>query len=376
MASPPAKSLPSWVLIVLVVNAAIAALGVLLAIIVEVVGSDVTTSVRVTYLVLGILFALASSLSIGALLGLVGRDRWAPFAGWASVGTLALTLVGIPFAAAAGWGLVSASKSQAGTQPKPGGGTRVVGTVLVMVVMLVISGTTSTWGWTHPVFTASVTPSPSPSSHVCTIEQPDTAITAAAAGAACGFAISSPVAELDCRSVTSPPPALSAVSWDYNKKAAGGTATMTMDSSGCHFVSNAYFVASELVSKNNLAPGSTLMVADLVPVAGAIGMRFLFGCDGTGCTIAELYLPDNTVDVWEDGKDLISHPVTIRTGANRLVMVVNQQLIRVWFNGTLITTQAQDRSHGSGLYGLSMISLDKTGPVRMDALQFAVYSLS
>ena len=71
-----------------------------------------------------------------------------------------------------------------------------------------------------------------------------------------------------------------------------------------------------------------------------------------------------------------SQPVTVRTGANRLVMVVNQQLIRVWFNGTLITTQAQDRSHGSGLYGLSLISLDKTGPVRMDALRFAVYSLS
>ena len=99
-------------------------------------------------------------------------------------------------------------------------------------------------------------------------------------------------------------------------------------------------------------------------------------CSNTGCTIAELYLPDNTVDVWEDGKDLISEDVTVRTGANRLMMAVQKSQIRVWFNGTLITTQPQTRTHGSGLYGLSLLSLDKTGPVKMDSLQFAVYRVS
>ena len=376
MAPPPARSMPSWVLIVLAVNAAISALGVLFAIIVNITGSDLSTSTRVTWLLLGILFAIASALSIGALLGLIGRDGWAPVAGWASVGTLALTIVGIPFAAAAGWGLVSASKAQAGAQPKPGGPMRAVGTALVMVVMLVITGTASTWGWTHPVLTSSVTPAHSPSPSVCAMAQPGSQITASAAGGVCGFAVSTTLVELDCRRVTAPPSALNAISWDYNKKAEGGTATLAMDNGGCHFAAPSYFVASELVSDVNLAPGDTVMVADLVPVEGKVGMRFLYGCDGTGCTIAELYLPDNTVDVFEDGKDLISHDVTVHTGANRLMLAVQKLQIRVWFNGTLITTQTQTRTHAAGLYGLSLISLDKTGPVRMDSLQFAVYRVT
>ena len=56
MAPPPAKPTPSWVLIVLAVNAAVAALGVVFAIIVNITGPDMTTSVRVTWLALGIFF--------------------------------------------------------------------------------------------------------------------------------------------------------------------------------------------------------------------------------------------------------------------------------------------------------------------------------
>lgn len=374
-AAPPRPAVPTWVLIVLAVSAGIAALGLLVSAI-NLASPDLSTTDRWTRLLLAVLLALASSLSLGALLGLTGRDRWAPAMGWAAVGSLAVTLCGIPLAAAAGWGLYSASNRQAGSAPKPGGELRLGGTVLALVAMLALSGSTAAWGWTHQNESGGPVPKTSPTPTACTVVQPEAPITASAAGGLCGFSLGARIVQLDCHGVTAPPPGLKTTSYDYSKNA-NSTGGLSMDGQQCHLTAPSYRVQTSVGAAESIPAGDVVMIADLVPTRPLQDIIFglAYECDSTDCIYVDIDTRDNTLNVWDDDKSLVSQHVDIRSDTNRLVMVMHQQEIRTWLNGHLVATQTALRVHGSGKYWLHVESLDKTNPVRMDFLQFAVFHL-
>jgi serine/threonine protein kinase len=382
-AAPAARKpgLPMWVLVVLAVGAALAALALVFAISVNLFATAMTATDRWSYLGLTLLFALATAAPIAALIGLAGRDRWAPTAAWAAIGTLALTVCGIPLAAAAAWGLYRTPTNEIVTRErKPGGGMRVGSAAGLVALLLIIGTSTVAWGWTHPATTASnntplVTVSPSPTA--CVIAEPGGAVDATAANALCGFGLSAPVVDVNCRTASALPPELASFSRDNNKSEVGGGGTFSMDSSGCHFTSPSYFISSRMESVNDLPVGDTVMVADVIPAtSGNYDFDFLYGCDTTGCIEAAVFTSDSTLQVFDDGKSLVSEHVTIKAGkTNRLMMTVQQKQIRVWFNGTIITTQSAARLHDTGLYIFELTSFDKTGSVHMDAVRFAVYRL-
>lgn len=375
-AAPPRPPAPAWVLIVLAVSAGLAAVGLLVSA-VNLASPELSTTDRWTRLLLAVLLALASSLSLGTLLGLMGRDRWAPAMGWAAVGSLAVTLCGIPLAAAAGWGLYSASNRQAGSMPKPGGAVRLGGTALVLTAMLVLSGSTAAWGWTHPSATAGPISTPSPTPSGCAIMQAGSPVTAGAVGGQCGFKLGQRVVQVDCSGVTALPPALKATSYDYEKKAAA-SGGLSMDGQACHLTAPSYRVETGVVAADPLPVGDVLMLADLVPTRPLSPMWFGFdyACDATGCLSVFVDTRDSTLNVWDDSTSLLSQHIDLAPETNRLVVVVHQQEIRTWLNGNLIATMTALRVHGPGKYWLTVENLDKkSSPLRMDFLQFAVFRL-
>jgi hypothetical protein len=371
--------LPKWVYVVLWVGVVAGALGVIWSIEQNLAG---TSSNRWLFLTLGVLSAIAGSAAIAAILGLAARDQWGPTAGWITVAAFALTLLLAPLAAAVGWGLVQLPKSQlVSAERRPGGGRRAGSAALVAAVTLALVGSTAAWGWTHPAGTVAAGPSPSPSPTICAIAQPDSPITASAAGGLCAFNLGSPIVRLDCRAVTAPPPALKAVSYDYSKNTSGvlgGGGTLSMDSQGCHMTAPAYKIEEDLVSVDSLPAGDVLMLADLVPAQPVpkFSVDFFYGCDTVGCIDTYIWTPDSTLNILEDSTSLVSQHIDLRVGSNRLMMVVHQKEIRVWLNGNLIATESALRTHGAGKYYLTMESRSTTGPVRLDILQYYVFHLA
>ena len=121
-----------------------------------------------------------------------------------------------------------------------------------------------------------------------------------------------------------------------------------------------------------------MMLADFVPTQPAkkFDFSFFYSCDTTGCIDADIYTPDNTVNVYDDAKLLGSQHVDLRAGTNRLMMVMHDKEVRVWVNGTLMTTQTALRAHTGGKYWLAFESRDTTGSVGVDLLNFAVFRLA
>ena len=374
-AAPPRSAVPAWVLIVLAVSAGLAALGLLVAAI-NLASPDLSTADRWTRLLLAVLLALASSLSLGALIGLMGRDRWAPAIGWAAVGTLAVTLCGIPLAAAAGWGLYSASKRQTGSVPKPGGELRLGGTALVLVAMLALSGSTAAWGFSRPNEASGQAPHPSPTPTSCVIVQQGSPVNAGAAGGLCGFHLGLPLSQLICAGNTAPPPVLKTISYDYSKSAdaSGG---LGMDGRQCHLTAPSYKVQTSVGAVDRIPAGDLFMLADLAPTRPLQAMifGFTFACDSKDCLYVDIDTRDSSLTVWDDDTKLGRTDIAIGPGTNRLVMAMHQQEIRVWLNGQLVSTKTPNRVHEAGKYYLDVENLDKNAPVRMDLLEFDVFRL-
>ena len=62
-------------------------------------------------------------------------------------------------------------------------------------------------------------------------------------------------------------------------------------------------------------------------------------------------------------------------GVNRLVAVEQGQVVRVWFNGTLVATQTLTRAHAAGNFDWTLVSYEKTKSVEAVLTQFGVYKL-
>ena len=369
---PPVRrsGLASWVSIVLWVGVAFGVATIITAAVIEIGGSELETSDRVLWLLVGIAGALAASLCLAAVLGLGARDRWGPAIAWTSVAVLAITVVGAPLAAAVGWGLSQAKGQLVDTQPRPGSGMRLGSAGIAAVLTLLVASSTSVWGWTHSDVTTNVSSTP------CTILQAGTALASSAVGSECpNFAVASNAFKLDCRTVASLPSSLIQGSWDFNKSVDGGGATIAVRTDGCHFDSPAYNVEGYVKSASTLDAGPLLLVADFVPPAAAGDVGFLFGCDGH-CIDADLDTETNKVYVFEDGNKLVEQQVQPLAGTNRLVVVYQGQKVRVWLNGTMVTTENITRVHGAGNYYWFHISYDKSKPVDSLLLQMAIYKLA
>jgi serine/threonine protein kinase len=363
--------LASWVSIVLWVGVAFGVATIITAAVIEIGGSELQTSDRVFWLLVGIAGALATSLCLAAVLGLGARDRWGPAIAWTSVAVLAITVVGAPLAAAVGWGLSQAKGQLVDTQPRPGSGMRLGSAGIAALLTLLIASSTSVWGWTH---TSDVTTDVSTTP--CTILQAGSALAASAVGSECpNFAVSSDAFKLDCRTIASLPSSLVQGSWDFNKSVDGGGATIAVRTDGCHFDAPAYNVEGYLKSASTLDAGPLLLVADFVPPAAAGDVGFLFGCDGH-CIDADLDTETNKVYLFEDGNKLVEQQVQPLSGTNRLVVVYQGQKVRVWLNGTMVTTESITRVHGAGNYYWFHISYDKSKPVDSMLIQMAIYKLA
>jgi hypothetical protein len=366
------------VFVVLWVGVAGGAVGVIWSILQNVAGTNMSASDRWFFLALGVLSAIAAAAAIGATLGLTARDQWGPTAGWITVGAFALTIVLAPLAAAVGWGLVQVPKNQlVSAERRPGGGRRAGSAALVAALALALVGSAAAWGSAHPLTTA-LTPTPSPSPTGCAIAQAGSPMTATAGGGLCGFQLGLPVVALDCKSASSLPAEIHSLSFNDAKAVSGtGGATFSRDGGGCHFASPSYEIDSRLESVNDLSPGDTVFVADFVsPPTGTLTFGFLFGCDGNGCLQADFSMPDATVETFDGSKSLGSQFRAPRVGTNRLMVMIRQKQITVWFNGTIVTTATVLRSHAAGSYSLYMESFDKTKAVSAVALQFAIYRLA
>jgi hypothetical protein len=297
--------------------------------------------------------------------------------GWASVAALGITIVGAPLAAAVGWGLAQAPRTQlVADQPRRGGGTRLlVGSLTGALLLMAMSGATA-WGWTHP-FNPGTTSSNNRPLVACNIIKPDAAIDTSSVGTDCGFSLGAPVVQLDCKGVTAPPAPIHAVSHDDDAGNYGGKATLSIDSAGCQLSSPTYHVDARLESTANLDKGDTLLVADfLPPQTGAFSDGFLYACDNTGCVDVFLYMPDSDIYVYDDSNQLLLQHVTTRVGTNRLVIAAQGLKLRVWFNGDLIGTETVGRAHDAGTYCFYMESDDKTAAVNTNLLKMALYRLT
>ncbi len=370
---PPVRrsGLASWVSIVLWVGVALGVATIVTAAVIGIGGSELQTSDRVLWLLVGIAGALATSLCLAAVLGLGARDRWGPAIAWTSVAVLAITVVGAPLAAAVGWGLSQAKGQLVDTQPRPGSGMRLGSAGIAAVLTLLVASSTSVWGWTHASdATTDVSSTP------CTILQAGTALASSAVGSECpNFAVASDAFKLDCRSVASLPSSLVQGSWDFNKSVDGGGATIAVRTDGCHFDAPAYNVEGYVKSASTLDAGPLLLVADFVPPALAGDVGFLFGCDGH-CIDADLDTETNKVYLFEDGNKLVEQQVQPLSGTNRLVVVYQGQKVRVWLNGTMVTTENITRVHGAGNYYWFHVSYDKSKPVDSMLIQMAIYKLA
>jgi len=370
---PPVRrsGLASWVSIVLWVGVAFGIATIITAAVIEIGGSELETSDRVLWLLVGIAGALAASLCLAAKLGLGARDRWGPAIAWTSVAVLAITVVGAPLAAAVGWGLSQAKGQLVDTQPRPGSGMRLGSAGIAAVLTLLVASSTSIWGWTHASdVTTDVSSTP------CSILKAGTALASSAVGSECpNFAVASNAFKLDCRTVASLPSSLVQGSWDFNKSVDGGGATIAVRTDGCHFDAPAYNVEGYVKSASTLDAGPLLLVADFVPPASPGDVGFLFGCDGH-CIDADLDTETNKVYLFEDGNKLVEQQVQPLSGTNRLVVVYQGQKVRVWLNGTMVTTESITRVHGAGNYYWFHISYDKSKPVDSMLIQMAIYKLA
>ena len=365
--------LPSWVTIVLWAGVVLGVATIITAAIIEIGGSGLQTSDRVFWLLAGIVGSLATSLSLAAVLGLRARDRWGPAMAWTSVAVLAITVIGAPLAAAVGWGLSQAKGQLVDAQPRPGSGMRLSGAGTAALLTLLIASSTAAWGWTHAsaggsTLTGNTTP--------CAVLQPGTQLAESAVGSQCpGFSVASTAFQLDCRTIASLPNSMDQGSYDLNKNADGGGATIAVRTDGCHFDSPAYNVESYIRSVSTLDVGPLLLVADFVPPAAAGDVGFLFGCDGH-CVDADLDTENKEVYLFEDGNKLVEQQVQPLAGPNRLVVVYQGQKVRVWLNGNLVTTESITRVHGAGHYYWFHLSYEKSTPVDSTLIQMAVYKLA
>lgn len=370
--------IPTWVAIVLWLGVALGVATLITAAIYDLGGTDMASSDRVVWLLIGILGALAIAIPMAAALGLGARDKWGPAMGWTSVAILALTVIGAPLAAAVGWGMAQAKGTLVGEQSRPGSGMRLGSASAVAVVALILTAATSAWGWTHP-FSAGANPAasttPSPSSTPCNILKPDTVLAATAVGTECGFSVASPVVQLHCRAVSALPSNLTSGSFDIDKNTSGGGATVTFHNDGCRAQSPAYDVEAYIESVDKLDPGPLLLVTDFVPPTAQGDIGFLWGCDGTGCSDADFDTANNSIYVFEDGKRLLAQQVTPLAGVNRLAVVAQNQQIKVWFNGTLVATQSITRTHNAGTFDWTLVSYEKAKPVEAVLTQLGVYKL-
>jgi serine/threonine protein kinase len=372
---PARVGTPFWVILTLWAGVALGVLGLIFAIVYALFVADMSDSDRWIWLLVGVLSVIAFASSLAALLGLGARDRWGPMMGWASVATLALTIIGSPLAAGVGWGLAQASKGQlVAEQPRPGGAMRLGGAATAGVLLLLTMSIATAWGWTHP-FTSG-TPVSNTTPTQCTILQADTPMTPSAVGSDCGFHVTSTLVQTDCRTITALPSTLIAGSLDADKGVDGGGGTFKPDSAGCHLVAPTYHIEEYLISSATLAPGDTLMVADfgLPSIGGNFG--FLYACDSPGCIEGSFHLSDNTINVFDDATPLISQVVTPNVGTNRLMMAVQGKQVKVWINGHLVATETAARSHLAGKYYMFMESESKTASVEVIALQYAVYRIA
>jgi serine/threonine-protein kinase len=378
-ARPPAPraALASWVYVVMWIGIVVGILGVIWSVVQNLGAGSMTSPQRWTFLALGIFSAIAAAATIAALVGLTARDSWGPTAAWVSVISFALSIIGAPIAAAIGWGLAQAPRNQmVANERRPGGGLRAGGAALAGALMLVLVSSTAAWGWSQTSGRTS-NPAATPSPTACAIAQPGSPITAGAAGGLCGFSLGSRVVLLDCRTATATPAALKTASYDFSKNVDGGGGTLVMDGQGCHMTSPAYKVEISLGSVDTLVAGDLMMIADLVPAQPVKKFDFTFYyCDTKGCIDADIYTPDNTVNVYEDTKLLGSQHIELRALTNRLMMSLHHKEIRIWLNGHLVTTQSAARDRTSGKYWLALESRDTTSSVRVDLLNFAVFKLS
>ncbi len=216
---------------------------------------------------------------------------------------------------------------------------------IAAVLTLLVASSTSIWGWTHASdVTTDVSSTP------CSILKAGTALASSAVGSECpNFAVASNAFKLDCRTVASLPSSLVQGSWDFNKSVDGGGATIAVRTDGCHFDAPAYNVEGYVKSASTLDAGPLLLVADFVPPASPGDVGFLFGCDGH-CIDADLDTETNKVYLFEDGNKLVEQQVQPLSGTNRLVVVYQGQKVRVWLNGTMVTTESITRVHGAGNY--------------------------
>ncbi len=371
---PPAIPYPaSWVSIVLWVGVAFGIATIITAAVIEIGGSELQTSDRVFWLLVGIAGALATSLCLAAVLGLGARDRWGPAMAWTSVAVLAITVIGAPLAAAVGWGLSQAKGQLVDAQPRPGSGMRLGSAGIAAALTLLIASSASVWGWTHSDAggsdsTSNATP--------CTVLQPGTQLKQSAVGTQCpGFSAASTAFQLDCRTIASLPNSLDQGSYDLNKKADGGGATIAVRTDGCHFESPAYQIESYFESSSKLDAGPLLLVADFVPSSTPGYTGFLFGCDGH-CVDADFESDNKKVYVYEDGQSLVESQLQPLAGVNRIVVAYQDQKVRVWLNGTLVTTQGLTRVRPAGNYYWYLVNLDKSQPADSVLVQMAIYKLA
>ena len=363
-----------WLLVALWLGVALGLIGLILSVAVSLFANSLADSDRWVWLIVGLVSVVAATASAAALLGLGAHDRWGPSAAWASVAALALTIVGAPIAAAVGWGLARAMKGQlVADQQKPGGGMRLGGAALVGVLMLIVAGSASAWGWSH----ASTPPSDTTPT-ACTILQPNTTITKEAVGSDCGYKVASTVAQVDCRNMTALPDTLLAAGYDSKTGSdTSGTTPVTFNGPGCDMVSPSETVDSHINTQAELA-GDAMMVADFVPSKLHSWFGFLLGCDTTNkCIEASLRVGDTTnVYVFDDTTRLVIQPATPISGINRLVMVVQGKQIRVWLNGSLVATEPLGRIHGAASFEFYAQSTDTTHGVEILLVRFGVYRLS
>ena len=375
-APPPAArraGLASWVSIVLWVGVAFGVATIITAAILEIGGGGLQTSDRIFWLLVGIAGALATSLCLAAVLGLGARDRWGPAMGWTSVAVLAITVVGAPLAAAVGWGLSQAKGQLVDAQPRPGSGMRLASAGIAAVLTLLIASSASAWGWTH---SSAATPTAGTTTP-CTVLQPGTALTRSAVGSECpNFSAASSAFQIDCRTIASLPDTLDQGSYDLNKKADGGGASIAVRTDGCHFQSPAYNIESYFDGKSALDPGPLLLVADFIPSSPPGFSGFLFGCDPSKCIDTDFETDTSKVYVYEDGQSLVESQVQALGGVNRLVVAYQGQKVRVWMNGTLVTTTRITRIRGAGSYYWFFVSYDKSQPVDSVLVQMAIYKLA
>jgi serine/threonine protein kinase len=373
----PRAGAPVWVIVSLWAGVALGVLGLVLSIVYELFGTDMSDGDRWVWLFVGVMSVLAASTALAALLGLGARDWWGPIMGWTSVVALTLTLLGTPIAAAVGWGLAQAKGRLVADPPRPGGAARLGGATIAGALLMVLVVATATWGWTHPFAAAAPVTTSNNTPTACTILRSGTPIAASAVGSDCGFRVASTLVQLDCRNVSGLPQPLERWSFDHNTSKEGGGGTMVMGTAGCHLTSPAYFVESDIKAIADLDPTDVLMVADFLPPQGLADLGFAYGCDTTGCIAANLFTVDSSIYISEDANPKLgSQAVKTQAGVNRLMLAIQGKTVRVWFNGNLIETLTASRIHAAGKYSFYLLNYEKSKAMDATLVQFGVYRVS